>query len=550
MGGSRIVGRDWLLALALGVFALFGSAMFASRVPVGAPPDEWAHLTYVNEIATGHRLMPDYAGSVILNSTRLNYLNHPPLYYTAVGTVGRVLGWKVPDNVSEYRLLSAAFVALGVGLWVLAIRLLGGSRWLALGSAVATLSIPMFPYLSASVNNDTLGYLGVAIFFLGIGLRRSNVGIAYYVGAIGLLVAALTKANAAFFLIVFTAAWLGLRLRAGENLFRDRYFRRSLLLVMVVAGAYFGYARLRYGSLFPHAGDSYAWTHPAHLMGFGRYVGAFLRAMTGRLPDVMSHQSYAPLPASLLAPFYLMLLLPLASWILYRPFAPTGERRDLSDAFMGALAVTVAANVMVGWYGYTLTGLLAGIQPRYYSYALPGVFLAAFVDGQEIRIKQWAFCGFALLASALLAVMPGASMWKLREAPSQASSTPALSYSPAAAQTLQLRVNASGGTAGYVDSLTVSGGALTAAGWAIDVHSKAASTVWVVEDGRVIATARAVQSRPDVAKALGSPAAATSGFRVRIVGMPAGLDACALHFYAEQQREGLSELKVPSCGSR
>src|SRR5690348_17283875 len=93
--GENATGREpyWPVALIVAAMLLASSWFYVHAVPVGDPPDEWAHLGYVADIAVKHHLIPDYRHSAVLNSPAPNYLQHPPLYYTIEGSFGRLFHW-------------------------------------------------------------------------------------------------------------------------------------------------------------------------------------------------------------------------------------------------------------------------------------------------------------------------------------------------------------------------------------------------------------------------------------------------------------------------
>jgi hypothetical protein len=72
-----------------------------------------------------------------------------------------------------------------------------------------------------------------------------------------------------------------------------------------------------------------------------------------------------------------------------------------------------------------------------------------------------------------------------------------------------------GATQGTVDAGAAASGQADVRGWAIDrAARRPASSVVVFSDGRLLAAVRPGQARPDVARALGAPAALQSGFEV------------------------------------
>ena len=91
----------------MAVLVLFTAFAYVKNVPLGQPPDEWAHLSYIADVMSGAPPIPDYNNTVILNSGRQNYLTHPPLYYTALGLTGKWLSWEPRRDYQSYRYVSA-----------------------------------------------------------------------------------------------------------------------------------------------------------------------------------------------------------------------------------------------------------------------------------------------------------------------------------------------------------------------------------------------------------------------------------------------------------
>ena len=77
-----------------------------------------------------------------------------------------------------------------------------------------------------------------------------------------------------------------------------------------------------------------------------------------------------------------------------------------ANAFMLALAACVVAHLLIVWNSHLTTGVVGGMQPRYYGYALPGVFIFCFLQCRN-RIRGKALFGiFTAAAALLLAVGP------------------------------------------------------------------------------------------------------------------------------------------------
>lgn len=108
----------------------------------------------------------------------------------------------------------------------------------------------------------------------------------------------------------------------------------------------------------------------------------------------------------------------------------------------------------------------------------------------------------------------------------------------------QLRVSEGG--AGQVDEvLAGSNGTLAVSGWAADrVRHQPASAVYVLVDGKRVASAPVSYARPDVAAALGDARLEYAGFTVRVRGEYAGLRG-RMKVYAELGDGSLYALTIP-----
>lgn len=550
--------RDAFLALALAVFT-FGSAWVQLQLtPLGAPPDEWAHLSHVDEIAAGGRLLPDYADSRLLSDERHgNYLGHPPLYYTGLGLTGRALDWDAVREYRNYRATSAVLVAAGVLLWVLAGRAFGVPPAYLLAMVAAINAVPMFPYLAGSVNNDNLAYLAVALAFYGVSQVHARPGAAYAIGASGLLVATLTKATAALFLLLFFCFWLARRMRSEDSPLRSRHFIGALLVVLVASAGYYVPTMLEHGTPLPRVQTLYSSRPPpADPIGFMAFTAEFGSQMLSRLPDVPSYP-FVLLPGGALEMlFYSMLALPVLAWASGR-MAPIHGRIDRNavqagDAFLLALLVTLVVHLVMVWSTYRAHGVLGGMQPRYYNYALPGLFLACFLRRPRNAAGRAAFVAFAAIAAALLAVVP-AALVQLQAArvaaPTRSAVETRLVVPPVLpAPRHDLRYRAA--PAGVVDAIVREGRHVRLSGWAIDAAGKKpASRVWIFVGGHPLGTADTGHARPDVANALKVRAAERSGFRARLQDLPADIPLCELHVAAEQDDGSLSPLPYGKCAA-
>ena len=544
----------WLLALVVAVFTFSNALVRLQLTPLGAPPDEWAHLTHVDEVATGGHLLPDYAHSRILPAREHpNYLGHPPLYYTALGLAGRATGWDPVQQSHLYRGLSAAMVAAGMFLWILFGSCIRLPPLLLLVGAAAANALPMFGYLAGSINNDNLAYATVAIGLLGCALLATPGSapqhrLATYLIALGVTATLLTKATAAVFILAFLAFWT----IAGRNALRPHLHWRHVLIAALLSvfllGAYYLPTLATYGTPFPRlatvAGKLPPPTDPA---GTLRIAGEFARQMWERLPAVTSHASLQPFSGVAGNALRSLLALPLLAWALSRPTAPPTPGRHIGDAFFFAIAATLLVHFAAVWQTYHAHGVFAGLQPRYYAYVLPGVFVLGFQRLREHAGVRTLFTPFALLVAALLALSP--SRTTQAQLARDRVLAPEQLRLPLVAATTGVRLVVIPRNAGFVDVVRSQGpDALRVSGWAISAPEKIpAPRVWVLLGDRAIGTASTGRPRPDVAAALDSSAAGEAGFDFVIHGKGLAPPACELKVAAEQSDGTLAPLVRQAC---
>ncbi len=199
----RVPAAAWACAL----IALANGLAWSLIVPPFQVPDENAHYAYVQQIAergtlprvvspegplspredqmiaallafgvVGHRDNPAPGTEVqqqvidaVANQNRtalgsgdaLTATGNPPLYYALEAIPYKLTpSSKVLDKLMAMRLLSALMGALTVLLVFLFLReLLPGSRWAWPAGALAVAFQPLFGFMSAGVNNDSLLYL-------------------------------------------------------------------------------------------------------------------------------------------------------------------------------------------------------------------------------------------------------------------------------------------------------------------------------------------------------------------------------------------------------
>ena len=151
----------WFLAALVLVYLLLAGA-YSMVTPAGTPeqhnPDENAHMQYVQMLASGHQ--------PVFTDVMHGYENHqPPLYYAlAVPVYLAAYGRGEADATRAVRWVSILLGALLLLAAFVCVRVLfPGEPRLALGTAVAVGLLPGNVAVSASVTNDSLTNLVMAV---------------------------------------------------------------------------------------------------------------------------------------------------------------------------------------------------------------------------------------------------------------------------------------------------------------------------------------------------------------------------------------------------
>lgn len=279
--------NPWLIAL-LALSLLLGIG-YGLATPIGAAPDEAAHVRYVQILAEEHRLpvLRLEHRRAVTESGDIEFEAHqPPLYYVLAVpfyALGKVAGGAA-GAAWGCRVLSLMITLAGTVLvWRLARVLVPSRTALQLAAAAFAALLPMRLAISASVNNDGLteALSTLALILMARLLvdrpdeaREWNRRAAWIGGVVAL--ALLTKATAIVLLPAVLAtfylasgarderresgAWTGLFLKGGAV---------SAAVVLLVAGWWFARNQVLYGDVLGrelfdrYFADTPRWTtHP------------------------------------------------------------------------------------------------------------------------------------------------------------------------------------------------------------------------------------------------------------------------------------------------
>jgi hypothetical protein len=385
----------WLLiALAFTLYYQY----FASFVSHGEHPDELAHIAYIEQIVAGS-FLPDYAPRA-----GGGYLNHPALYYTALGLIARLLN---AFGVGVSTTLAALNYLLGLSAALLLYafaRLMTPSFLGALTAALCAVTVPFFSYLYTGVNNDNLGMLLVFGSAYCCARFYEEQDPKWFAFALSIsLLALLTKLTS----FVQAAAFMlpaALLLLHRPVLPKIEAVSR-VPAVWITAGlvvAYFGYVIAAYGEPFPHA-ENYLeiakqktpQAFGSEAMSFQEYVRYFLYRMRVHSSGIYSHvvYSYTTSPWSFWAIAYAACLAVVGAAALRK------STRWPAVSILLSLAIFTAAHVGKTYLTHRHSFYLGGLQFRYYLPLLMLLVAAAVAFATRVRIPD------RLLVSACLATL-------------------------------------------------------------------------------------------------------------------------------------------------
>lgn len=533
--------KNWIFLLTL--FVSLQAIVMAINTPLGAPPDELAHLSYVKDVISNDGILPDYSEGTILGSARQNYMGHPPLYYSALGLVGSVLSLDAVDDYLFFRLITVFFVSAGLLLFIKGARKLDIDYLSITILLLACSAIPMFSYLAGSVNNDNLVYLGFSMVFYGVASSRGCTRVinekSLFFIFLGAAIVFLTKATASAYLVFFILTFIWFDRRRIFALKFSKSFKLFFGASVVLVGGYYIYSLVVFGGLFPKPGNLYDISPPQNPLTIFEYVSIFLKSMWDRLPVIMSHQSIAPLNSQFLPFFYIMVLTPLAGYLLVRfnSSIRTSEKFlvNLSDSLLLAAVITVIIHIFVTYPSYLSSGLLAGMQPRYYSYLIPVIWIPFFITCTSGRLKKSivGIIGFCVLIS-FWATVPFVAEKQSVKLLQKGKKIVFSENQSLDTRTMRFFIRQPGDGRGHIDKISLNGDVLSASGWIYDIKSgQPANRVTFFKDNLYLGSTSVNITRPDVEKALSKRSALNTGYSINISNLPHGTSLSEISVIAE-----------------
>jgi len=388
--------------------ALFKVDYYKENVRFGYPPDELAHLSYVNHVHTHDNLITKFETMHMLNNTQAgNYLSHPPLYYKILN-LAYDENYSIRQNVDNFRTVSmliflASFLLLLYLGFASDIGLLAHFVYLSFIS-----SIPMFAYLGGSINNDSLAIFGGLVFIIGLKrlLEQNYTTMTYFILGIGIFIAYFSKLTAAI-LIFFALLFYFIYLFKTREIPKITKGQIGLLLMFIAPILYYQtYIIMTYHALVPtfnvtfpmqylHSGFFIPEKYRHYLSHF-EWLKRMQHYIEGGWFGIHSHHSFTK--DSVWQYIGLLLLHIFALFALF--FRCKKENR--SFYLIGKIALLSFFSVLIVQYFQSYNvhlhkGYMGGLQPRY---LLP--FMFAFAIMASIFVERFSkYFLFTLLVIVL-----------------------------------------------------------------------------------------------------------------------------------------------------
>ena len=268
--------------------------------PLGVFPDEGPHLGFVMDVV--RQGLPDYSHGLIWNSSKLNYLEHPALYYVITGKFAQLILHYHDFSLKFLRLTNYFFSALTIYFSWLALLRLKISKNACLFAFIPLLSIPMFIMLSASVNNDPLMILGCTLaFYAFVTFYSDHTQLSKFIFLLlaGCLITALTKATGALSIICVIFCFIIFDFKKAKYILTNLSGRLwvSIFIALAIVAIYYLLTWHHFDRFFPSPQENpafwYQKTVPdAPRMSLIQHLIAFYRSNMFTLLDPYGHQNF------------------------------------------------------------------------------------------------------------------------------------------------------------------------------------------------------------------------------------------------------------------
>lgn len=379
--------------------------------PLGIFPDEGAHLGFVMDVV--RQGLPDYSHGLIWNSLKLNYLEHPALYYVFTGEFAKLFLHYHDFSLKFLRFTNYFFSALTIYFCWLALLKLKISKNACLFAFIPLLSIPMFIMLSSSVNNDPLMILGCTLaFYAFVTFYNDPSQLSKFILLLlaGCVITALTKATGALNIICVIFSFIIFDFKKVKYILKNLSGRLwfSIFIALAIVAVYYLSIWYRFGHFYPSPQENpafwYQKTVPdAPRMGIMQHLIAFYHFNMYTLLDPYGHQNFVDTIWREKLEFTVIAALPLC-WVISL-FSLYKRNRNV---FRLMVVYTIAFILFMFFYFIKIrslhleTGYPGAMQSRYFYGFLPFFIMVYALSFDRIKNLFIKISGGLLLIATML----------------------------------------------------------------------------------------------------------------------------------------------------
>jgi hypothetical protein len=364
-------------------FTVFYSLFLSKNLAIGVPPDETAHISKIRHVKQHFPELSPLQEKLCTDTGRAtnnpNYLAHPPVYYLLAGLLTEKSDCSAIQDYMKFRLLSVIVTTLALVVIVLAL-----SRLALLNSAFVIyllfiISIPIFPYLAASPNNDNLALLFFSLLILSWILiyKSCSDSLPYILLAFSLALCLLTKATTGLQTGIFSFIMLMLLPKqVRSSVLTINRTKIVFILILSIPVIYYLYAKYQYGTFLPSATSlaEYYWKRVPATKNPIEYASHFFDTLNHSFTGISSGDRVYKSKVIHYYGLFLVLIIPITQ--VFKP-PQQREMRILWSFYISGIATTIifiAIHLIFVYGKYRAYGYLGGIQFRYY---IPLVILVA-----------------------------------------------------------------------------------------------------------------------------------------------------------------------------
>jgi hypothetical protein len=400
------------------LFTVAISIGYAISYPHGSFPDEFNHVGYIYDVISNN--FPDYKYGKDVSSGKLNYLDHPALYYFLTGEIIKIFSLeKYYIDSSRYINL---FLSLGIVLVVIkTLRLVTKSEFVIFISCALLIIIPMFSVLSVAVNNDIINILGCAISVYGfVSITRPSVDQSSSDWAIksiciGSILAALSKATGSLAILCMFLSITLFHFSMVKRIVKGISFKQwgVILFSVLIVAIYYVFIYKTYGSFFPAPQSNpatwYAVDHPdATRFDFYNFIMYFYNANIRSLTTPYGHVFFDDINIRVLLLKVVLINLCIMSIVVgMNFFSKKSEKNNVIFSLVCSFILYIIIYYCTIRSLHLKTGYLGAMQARYFFGFLP-VFCLIMCKGFSY-IKSYfvrAVIALAILFSLVLSFYP------------------------------------------------------------------------------------------------------------------------------------------------